>query len=251
VVKPRRISDFKPTLSNLAQTSHYQLIFGGLPTGLRQHLNVRDIDYRFITETSGLLCNRAVLPGAAMATADIRGNYTGVVEKMAHTKIFTDINLEFYVDSEYKSLKFFEHWLEFIANGSGEDQSRKDYYFRMEYPDDYKTYQSKIIKFDRDYNEEMVYNFYGLFPKALNSTPVKYEGSEALKATVLFTFDRYSAGKYSSYDRYRGRYNNLKENFKQKKETAAEVQAIADDSGLSRKEAAIIQAGGSIETVIG
>ena len=251
MVKPRRISDFKPTLSNLAQTSHYQLIFGGLPTGLRQHLNVRDIDYRFITETSGLLCNRAVLPGAAMATADIRGNYTGVVEKMAHTKIFTDINLEFYVDSEYKSLKFFEHWLEFIANGSGEDQSRKDYYFRMEYPDDYKTYQSKIIKFDRDYNEEMVYNFYGLFPKALNSTPVKYEGSEALKATVLFTFDRYSAGKYSSYDRYRGRYNNLKENFKQKKETAAEVQAIADDSGLSRKEAAIIQAGGSIETVIG
>ena len=222
MVKPRRISDFKPTLSNLAQTSHYQLIFGGLPTGLRQHLNVRDIDYRFITETSGLLCNRAFLPGAAMATADIRGNYTGVVEKMAHTKIFTDINLEFYVDSEYKSLKFFEHWIEFIANGSGEDQSRKDYYFRMEYPDDYKTYQSKIIKFDRDYNEEMIYNFYGLFPKALNSTPVKYEGSEALKATVLFTFDRYSAGKYSSYDRYRGRYNNLKEN-KPKPAVATEV----------------------------
>ena len=212
MVKPRRIADFKPSLTNLAQTSHYQVIFGGLPTGLRQHLNVRDIDYRFITETSGLLCNRAVLPGAAMATADIRGNYTGVVEKMAHTKVFTDINLEFYVDSEYKSLKFFEHWLEFIAKGSGEDQSRKDYYFRMEYPDDYKTYQTKIIKFDRDYNEEMIYNFYGLFPKALNSTPVKYEGSEALKATVLFTFDRYSAGKYSSYDRYRGRHNNIKEN---------------------------------------
>ena len=250
MVKPRRISDFKPTLTNLAQTSHYQLIFGGLPTGLRQHLNVRDIDYRFITETSGLLCNRAVLPGAAMATADIRGNYTGVVERMAHTKVFTDINLEFYVDSEYKSLKFFEHWLEFIANGSGEDQSRKDYYFRMQYPDDYKTYQTKIIKFDRDYNEEMIYNFYGLFPKALNSTPVKYEGSEALKASVLFTFDRYSAGKYSSYDRYRGRYNNLKETFNQKRKTKAEIQAIADDSGLPYQDAATIQAGGFVETVI-
>ena len=251
MVRPRKISDFKPTFTNLAQTSHYQLIFGGLPTGLRQHLNVRGLDYRFITETSGLLCSNAVLPGSTTALANIRGNYTGVVENMAHARLFTEIILEFYVDKEYKTLKFFEHWIEFIANGSGEDQSRKDYYFRMEYPDDYKTYQSKIIKFDRDYNEEMVYNFYGLFPKALNSTPVKYEGSEALKATVLFTFDRYSAGKYSSYDRYRGRYNNLKENFKQKKETAAEVQAIADDSGLSRKEAAIIQAGGSIETVIG
>ena len=247
MVKPRRIADFKPSLTNLAQTSHYQLIFGGLPTGLRQHLNVRDIDYRFITETSGLLCNRAVLPGAAMATADIRGNYTGVVEKMAHTKVFTDINLEFYVDSEYKSLKFFEHWIEFIANGSGEDQSRKDYYFRMEYPDDYKTYGAKIIKFDRDYNEEMQYNFYGLFPRNLSNTPVKYEGSEVLKASVGMVFDRYSAGKYSSYNRYRGNYNNIKaENAKKR----AEVQAIADDSGLSQKEAAIIQAGGFVETVI-
>ena len=245
MVKPRRIADFKPSLTNLAQTSHYQLIFGGLPTGLRQHLNVRDIDYRFITETSGLLCNRAVLPGAAMATADIRGNYTGVVEKMAHTKVFTDINLEFYVDSEYKSLKFFEHWLEFIANGSGEDQSRKDYYFRMEYPDDYKTSQTKIIKFDRDYNEEMQYNFYGMFPQQINSIPVKYEGSDILKATATFMFDRYSAGKYSSYDKYRGRYNNLKEN-----KPKPEVQAFMDDGGYNQEEATILASGGFIETVI-
>ena len=178
MVRPRRISDFKPTFTNLAQTSHYQVIFGGLPLGVRQHLNVRGVNYRFITETSGLLCNNAVLPGAALATAQVVGNYAGVTENMAHTKIFNKINLEFYVDNEYKSLKFLEHWIEFIANGSGEDQSRKDYYFRMEYPDDYKTYENKIIKFDRDYNEEMQYNFYGMFPKAVNPTPLKYEGSE-------------------------------------------------------------------------
>ena len=217
MVKPRRISDFKPTFTNLAQTSHYQLIFGGLPTGLRQHLNVRGLDYRFITNTSGLLCSNAVLPGASLATADVIGNYTGVSEKMAHTKAFQKINLEFYVDSEYKSLKFLEHWVEFIANGSGEDQSRKDYYFRMEYPDDYKTYETKIIKFDRDYNEEMQYNFYGMFPQAINSTPVKYEGSEVLKASALFSFDRYSAGKFSSYDRYRGSYNNREVNLQKPK----------------------------------
>ena len=217
MVRHRRIADFKHTFTNLAQTSHYQLIFGGLPTGLRQHLNVRGLDYRFITNTSGLLCSNAVLPGASLATADVIGNYTGVSEKMAHTKAFQKINLEFYVDSEYKSLKFLEHWVEFIANGSGEDQSRKDYYFRMEYPDDYKTYETKIIKFDRDYNEEMQYNFYGMFPQAINSTPVKYEGSEVLKASALFSFDRYSAGKFSSYDRYRGSYNNREENLQKPK----------------------------------
>ena len=208
MVRPRRISDFKPTFTNLAQTSHYQLMFGGLPLGLRQHLNVRGLDYRFITETSGLLCSNAVLPGSATALANIRGNYTGVVENMAHARLFTEIILEFYVDKEYKTLKFFEHWMEFIANGSGEDQSRKDYYFRMEYPDDYKTYETKIIKFDRDYNEEMQYNFYGLFPRNLSNVSVKYEGSEVLKASVSMVFDRYSAGKFSSYDRYRGSSNN-------------------------------------------
>ena len=251
MVRPRKISDFKPTFTNLAQTSHYQLIFGGLPTGLRQHLNVRGLDYRFITETSGLLCSNAVLPGSTNALANVRGNYTGVVENMAHARLFTEMILEFYVDKEYKTLKFFEHWMEFIANGSGEDQSRKNYYHRMEYPDDYKVYQTKLIKFDRDYKEEMQYNFYGLFARNLSNTPVKYEGSEALKVSVGMVFDRYTAGKFSSYDRYRGNYNNLKETFRQKRETAAEVQAIADDSGLSNKEAAIIQAGGSIETVIG
>ena len=87
----------------------------------------------------------------------------------------------------------------------------------MEYPDDYKTYETKIIKFDRDYNEEMQYNFYGMFPQAINSTPVKYEGSEVLKASALFSFDRYSAGKFSSYDRYRGSYNNREENLQKPK----------------------------------
>ena len=246
MVKPRRISDFKPTFTNLAQTSHYQLSFGGLPTGLRQHLNVRGLDYRFITETSGLLCSNAVLPGSANAIANIRGNFTGVVENMSHARIFTEIVLEFYVDREYKALKFFEHWIEFIANGSGEDQSKKNYYFRMEYPDDYKTYGAKLIKFDRDYNEEMQYNFYGLFPRNLSNTPVKYEGSEVLKVSVSMAFDRYSAGKYSSYDRYRGDYNNIKAENARKR---SEVQAIMDDGGYSRQEAIQILDGG-LETVI-
>ena len=120
----------------------------------------------------------------------------------------------------------------------------------MEYPDDYKAYQTKIIKFDRDYNEEMQYNFYGMFPQQINAIPVKYEGSDILKATATFMFDRYTAGKYSSYDKYRGRYNNLKETFKKEKQRKEEVKAIADDSGLSNREAAIIQAGGFVETVI-
>ena len=84
----------------------------------------------------------------------------------------------------------------------------------------------------------------------VNYIPIKYENSAVLKMSVNFHIDRYSAGRYSSYDKYRGRYNNLKETFNQKRKTKAEIQAIADDSGLPYQDAATIQAGGFVETVI-
>ena len=101
MVRPRKISDFKPTFTNLAQTSHYQLIFGGLPLGVRQHLNVRGVDYRFMTETTGLLCSSAVIPGSTLADTKVIGNFQGVIENMPHARIYPAITLEFYVDKEY------------------------------------------------------------------------------------------------------------------------------------------------------
>jgi len=218
--KPRKISDFKPALTNLAQTSHYQLTFGGLPLPLRQHLNVRGVDYRFIAETSGLLCSAAVIPGSSFATADIVGNYMGVTEKMAHTRAFTEMQLEFYVDHEYKTLKFFEHWIEFIASGSGAPQADDGYFFRMMYPEEYKCNQTKIVKFDRDYDNHIEYTFFGLFPLSLNSTAVNYGNSELLKATVTFNMDRYVSGRADSFSIYRGRDNNKQEINKESSNTS-------------------------------
>ena len=212
MVKHRRISDFKPTFTNLAQSSHYQVFFAGLPLNLRQHLQIRGVNNRFISETSGLLCYNAVLPGSRLATSDIIGNHMGVSEKMAHTRLFTQIQLEFYVDNEYKTLKFLEHWMEFIANGATTSKNRmsnNNYFHRMEYPHSYKCDQSTIIKFDRDYKEELEYRFIGLFPIDLSSTPVKYEQSEVMKATATFSFDRYLMGKFDSLFVERGRSNNI------------------------------------------
>ena len=208
MVQPRRISDFKPTLTKLAGTSHYQVIFGGVPLPLRQHLNVRGVDYRFIGETAGLLCSNVSLPGSSNATTDIDGNFMGIVEKMAHSRIFTEIQAEFMVDNDYKTIKFFEHWIEYMASGSGEDQAADGYYIRMMYPEEYKSNQTKIIKFDRDYNAELEYTFYGLFPKALNDIAVSYEQTDILRASVTFSVDRYISGRNSSFSLYRGNSGN-------------------------------------------
>ena len=67
----------------------------------------KGVNDRFVVEDAGLLCSDAVLPGSALASVDSRGDYQGVIERFAHTRNFTQIQLEFYVDNEYKSMKFF------------------------------------------------------------------------------------------------------------------------------------------------
>jgi hypothetical protein len=216
ITKPKRISDIKP-IFNLAQTSQYQVIFGGLSDDLRKYLRDRNVDYRFVTEDAGLMCYSASLPTSSFATADLKGSYTGVMEKFAHTKMFNPIDLSFYVDNKYKMVKFLEHWTEYIASGSTDpanvtlNPTTPGYFYRMQYPTDYKCDATKIVKFNRDYSNPIEYNFYGLFPMAVSSPSVSYEGSSTLTISATFNYDRYVCGKVYSADINRNSDNNKDE----------------------------------------
>ena len=78
-----------------------------------------------------MLCSSASIPGSLLGTKDVFGNFTGVQEKFAHTRIFTELSLEFIVDSDYKMIKFLEHWMEYISSGSEE---RKNSFFSKSSP---------------------------------------------------------------------------------------------------------------------
>ena len=202
---PKKISQILPKFQNVAQTSHYLVKFGLPPHyngdgySLADHLRRKGLDFRFAGEDIGLLCSSASLPGSAFATSEVVGNYQGVVERFAHTRNFTQISLDFYVDNEYKSLKFLEHWMEYISGSSQPNQTEESYYFRMRYPEDYKSNKTKIVKFERNYRQFIEYTFIGLFPLSLNSIRVSYEGAQVLKATCNFSYDRYIAGETTSY----------------------------------------------------
>ena len=202
--RPSRISDIMPKLQNVAQTSKYLVKFALPPSDLKTHLRRKGINDRFIAEDVGLLCYDAVLPGSAMASKNTAGDYQGVVERFAHTRNFTQINFEFYVDNEYKSLRFLEHWMEYISGASPKDPSGDAYYFRMQYPDDYKSNDTRIVKFEKNHHQFLEYRFIGLFPLSLNSTKVSYQSSTVLKATASFSYDRYICGESSSLARALG-----------------------------------------------
>ena len=206
--RPKRISDILPKIQNVAQTSNFLVKFALPNSGLKSHMRRKGINDRFIVEDAGLLCYNAVLPGSGMAAVNTVGDYQGMVERFVHTRNFTQVNFEFYVDNEYKSLKFLEHWMEFITGANRSDVSADTYYFQLNYPDDYKSNDTRVVKFERNYSQFLEYRFVGLFPLTLNSTRVQYGNSQILKATASFSYDRYIAGESSSLARDLGRAFN-------------------------------------------
>ena len=209
--RPKRISDILPKLQNVAQTSNFLVKFALPNGGLKSHMRRKGINDMFIVEDAGLLCYNAVLPGSGMAAVNTVGDYKGMVERFAHTRNFTQVNFEFYVDNEYKSLKFLEHWMEFITGANRTDVSSDTYFFQLNYPDDYKSNDTRVVKFEKNYSQFLEYRFVGLFPIPLNSTKVQYGTSQILKATASFSYDRYICGESSSLARDLGRaFNDLR-----------------------------------------
>jgi len=191
------ISDIK-TKFNLAQSSHYQVVFGGFSTELRSYLSSKGISLSFMNEEAGLLCYSAQLPTTSFATADVSGSYSGVNEKFAHTRMFDPITLEFYVDAKYKMLRMLEYWMEFISSGSGQSLASSGYHYRMRYPNEYKVDSTQIVKFDRDYKNGVGYVFYGLFPLSISAPAVSYQSSDILRVSATFQYDRYVTNTDSS-----------------------------------------------------
>lgn len=210
------LADIKPLIGNLSRSNYYEVQFGGFSPGLIAYLSARDVDAQFISGDAGLLCANAELPGAGLAVIE-SSNFTGVTENFAHTRIFAPITLEFYCDSEYKILRFFEHWQEYITSGNGNNTSYATpyYNFRVKYPNDpatgYKSQSTRITKFESSFDRLMEYSFIGLFPSDITSTPVRYgPTNELTRVTVTFTYERFVAGSLYSFDFLQGNANNLR-----------------------------------------
>ena len=213
----KKTEQIRGLFQRVATTNHYEVFFSGFGAlqQLRGYISSRSprVTNFFISRDLGLLCNSAELPATTMATAQVEGQRMGIVEKMAHSRVFTDVSFTFYVDNQYRTLEFFELWHEFIASGSNKevDMSNIAYYHRMQYPDEYKVDTIKIQKFDKDHFRSVEYNFLNCFPVAVSSMPVAYDGNQVLECQVTFAYDRYYFGKISSLDRrnYNKNYANV------------------------------------------
>ncbi len=198
----------KTLFGNLAQTSYYEVRFQ-IPRPVVNYLFRKGVSPYYCVNDFGLLCFSTTLPTSAYATSDLVPQI-GIREKIAHTRMYNNITMEFYVDNRYDTIKVLEHWMDYISSGADDTIGKlhDDYYIRMQYPDDYKSTETKIIKFDRDYRRDIEYTFRGMFPQSIAAIPVSYQGSDVLKVAATFEYDRYIAGKATSFSKYIGSNEN-------------------------------------------
>jgi hypothetical protein len=198
IVKKFSMRDMREVIGDLSQTNYYMVSFSTLNNTLMSYIQKRigfQEDVRlFLSRKSGLLCSEASLPTSSLATGEVRDNFMGIPQEFAHTRLYTDIDFTFYVDTNYVNLRVFESWIDYISGGSEGDQVselNENYYRRMRYPDTYKVQTMFISKFEKDFNSQIDYQFINAFPKLITAIPVAYGAADLLKVTVQFSYDRY------------------------------------------------------------
>ena len=204
------ITSLKSKLLRPSLTSHFEVNIpvGALPESVGSIVGTEN------DVILNLSCSDASLPGSSLATFEIRNDYTGVTERLAHRRMYDDrIDFTFYVDAnKYLPIRFFEKWIRYISDEDNEadperatagdlNTSSPNYHYRMRYPDGTEGYRCTgvtITKFERDFGayktsnpSTLTYNFVKAYPIAINSMPVSYESSNLLKCTVSMSYLRY------------------------------------------------------------
>lgn len=215
----RKVSDIKSNLLRPALTSHFEIEIG-VPS--RQFTDTFLPQNGVIWNSPNqnklrLLCSEATLPGSNLATLELTGDFHGVTERHAYRRVYDDrIDLTFYVDaSNYLPIRFFETWIKYISDESINTQQDKNagsendnYFYRVRYPEGngngsngYVSTGLKVIKFERDYRQQLEYRFVKAFPISISSMPVSYDSSSLLKCIVSMTYIRYVLMPSSGEDR--------------------------------------------------
>lgn len=196
-------SEFIKRFSNLAQSSQFRAVIqiGTLPFTKNFAPQTRYID------DLSILCSNASLPGSSFSTTENLQDYYGVNQTFAYRRDFDDLTLEFYVDTQYRTLKFFETWMDYISSpdesysvvSTGGPKMRNSFY-RFKYPKFYKC-DLDVHKFNKDYDinrADILYSFVNAYPTSISSIPVSYDSSTIIKLSVTFKYDRYFVNRSSN-----------------------------------------------------
>lgn len=187
------ITQFKPSL-----TSYFDVY-------------VRGSSIHSGADAINFMAYEAVIPGSSFELGQVFGDRQGITEQYPTKRVYPPVDVSFYVDSDYKVIKFFEDWMATIQPNLG---VRGSSYAKFNYPNSYET-EVIITKFEREfrdgdpkkggnrlndsgnsgvYNEpkQIKYTLLNAYPSNVISLPLSYSQADVLRTTVTFNYDLYS-----------------------------------------------------------
>ena len=62
-------------------------------------------------------CNEIQVPGVTMSASDYKMAHKGIIQKVASSKVFNELDVSFYCDADSIPYKFFRTWQDYIIGG--------------------------------------------------------------------------------------------------------------------------------------
>lgn len=155
----------------MARNNRYQVYFS-LPPILMGDMIIGSNFLR----TLSFYCDATSLPGVSFSTTQAK-TY-GEVREMPYERLFDNVNLSFYVDSDMKVKYLFDKWSQSIQNIN----TRSFNY--------YNEYTTDIEIFVQDYEDKDKYKIrlYECYPKSVSPINMEYAGKDVMKLQVSLNY---------------------------------------------------------------
>lgn len=229
-----KLHEVQEKFGGLTQSSQFMVQLGlagsggyGSSSSVESHLLNSDVfDKNNRTDDFNFFCSEATLPGSTFDVMELQGARQGLIERIPNRRVYTDFDVTFYLDDEYKILRLFEEWMNYIDplynaatvyTGSEKGMSGfadSNCFQRLRYPNSYKRpvmihkFERNLLKNktmnsrssdvrDRSKFNVLTYIFLEAFPMNIQAIPFSYDGSTITKVSVNFSYTRYMVCKNS------------------------------------------------------
>lgn len=124
-----------------------------------------------------LFCDQAQIPGISFSTAQVRSY--GEFKEVPYEKLFEQVTLSFYIDSDMIVRKLFDSWVGLIQNPTTRE---------FNYPKYYISDKIDIIVNDAQSQDRYKVTLHRAYPKAISPIQLDYAAKDVMKMQVTLSY---------------------------------------------------------------
>jgi hypothetical protein len=158
--------------------------------------SLKSLEEKLPSRELSFLCKSVMLPSIDLDTIDIKQQGFGKPEKRPMDFHTSSLSLQFMMDSNFATMKYFHRWMQSIVNYNTYDgHFMKDgdgkYPYEFEYKENYAAQIEILVFSGNDADKVYLYQLGNAYPFSIGSVEVSWENNgEVMILPVGFEFDK-------------------------------------------------------------